>query len=248
MRPYSQLAPYFGAIFPCTDEHRRCFKRELPDPAGKAVLDVGYGTGEQLAWFAEQGAEIYGAEVEQALVDWARERFAAPPERFRLCGMESLSTCFNGMRFDLALLLGNTLAHAGSLDEAAHALHELAKVLAPRGKAVLSVVNYDRILGNNITTLPDIESKTRDGRPFRFVRTYDLAEAPESILFRTRLETPEGTVEGAHKLLPIRRGELEEIARASFAEVAIYGGYLGEEWTPDCFSAVVVAKRPFPAT
>lgn len=243
-KPYARMAPYFGAIFPCTPEHRACYDRELPVATGKRVLDIGFGTGEHLAYLAGRGADVYGAEVEGALVDFARQRFNAPADHFKQCGMESVSKCFGGSKFALVLMVGNTLPHARDMDEAARALREMARLTAADGKAVVSVVNYDRVLERRVTALPLIEGETEDGRAYRFTRSYDLDDAPRRVVFRTRLETPDGVIEGEHALLPIRKAELADMAAAAFGEVSVFGGYRREPWTMDSFSAVVAAASP----
>jgi SAM-dependent methyltransferase len=244
MRPYDQLAPYFGAVFPCTEEHRACYDRELPEPAGRRALDVGYGTGEHLAYLAGRGADIYGLEIEPGLVEWARRRFPDKADHFRQGGMTSAASAFQGMRFDLALLVGNTLPHAEGPREAAQTFRQMAALVADDGCLIVSTVNYDRVLAKQIAALPLLRGRTADGRPWEFHRRYDLAESPRRIMFHTRLVTDEETIEGAHALYPICRVEVERSARAAFGDVRVFGGYLEEPWSEETFGTVLIARRP----
>lgn len=246
MKPYARMAPYFGAIFPCSPEHRDCYDRELPAAQGTKVLDVGFGTGEHLAHLARRGAEIYGAEVERPLVEFARDRFPGSEDHFKKCRMQSVASCFKGLRFDLVLLVGNTLPHAASLDEASSAVREISRVAAADGKAIVSVVNYDRVMARRIDSLPLIEGRTEDGRAYKFHRWHDLDKVPGKVVFRTRLETPDGIVEGEHELLPIQKRGLADMLTAAFAEVAVWGGYRREPWSLDSFSTVAIACCPRP--
>jgi len=244
MRPYDRLAPYFGSVFPCTAEHAACYDRLLPDARGKRALDVGFGTGEHLAYLRERGAVIFGLEVEPELVEWARRRFPEEPDHFRVGSMTAVSAAFKDEQFDLVLLIGNTLPHAADRRQARRALLELAQVTDPAAVAVISLVNYDRILRERITELPVKRGETSEGKAWEFHRSYDLSEAPEKVLFRTRLITADASVEGGHSLLPLQRREAESAARAAFDEVEVYGGYLREPWSSKSFVTVLIAWHP----
>ena len=244
MRPYDRLAPYFGAIFPCSSDHRACYDRLLPEATGRRVLDIGYGTGEHLAYLAGRGAAIYGIEVEQELVDWARRRFPDAADHFRRGDMLTAGDLFACERFDLALLVGNTLAHADGPRAVAQVLAQMARLVARDGVLVASVVNYDRVLAQHVTVLPPLQGRTAEGRPWQFHRSYDLAQAPQSVLFRTRLIADEETVVGEHALYPVRRKELESAATAAFQDVHVFGGYRDELWSEEAFGTVVVARGP----
>jgi 2-polyprenyl-3-methyl-5-hydroxy-6-metoxy-1,4-benzoquinol methylase len=51
------------------------FSRELNDPdfKGKAVLELGFGEGRLLAWLRDQGARVVGTEINERLLDAAKE-------------------------------------------------------------------------------------------------------------------------------------------------------------------------------
>lgn len=244
MRPYDRLAPYFGAIFPCSREHQACYGRLLPEAQGRVVLDIGFGTGEHLAHLAARGANIHGLEVEAELVDWAKRRFPAFAGQLRLGSMAQAAAAFAPQRFDLALLVGNTLPHAADLAKARETLCQMARATDPEGWAVVSTVNYDRVLSQRVTSLPTLKGRTEDGRAWEFRRSYDLSEAPQRVIFHTRLMTADETIEGRHALLPITRDELASAAEAAFGEAEVFGGYMEEAWSLDTFGTVVVACRP----
>ncbi|HRU05757.1 MAG TPA: methyltransferase domain-containing protein [Candidatus Brocadiia bacterium] len=244
MMPYARMAEYFGAIFPCTADHQACYDMELPDAAGRRVLDVGFGSGAHLEYLALRGADIYGLEAEAELVRAAQQRWPALASHFKRGGMDAVSSAFPNVDFDLTLLVGNTLAHARNLGQASRTLEELAKATALGGRAVVSVVNYDRILEQGVTELPAIEGETANGKRFAFYRSYDLAGAPERVVFSTRLETPEGVVEGRRDLFPILRAQLVDVATAAFNDVSVFGGYRHEAWSLDAFSTVVIGAEP----
>ena len=238
------MVGYFGAIFPCSAEHRESYEREAPELAGRPVLDVGFGTGEHLAWLAERGAVIHGLEASEEQVAWAKRRFPRFADNFCVGSMSSVSRAFEPRRFALTLLVGNTLAHATDQSDAERAVAEMARLTADDGVCILSVVNYDRILGQGVTTLPTIRGATPDGRAFAFFRSYDLGASPGKVRFETRLECPDGVVEGRHELLPIRRADLEAMTRAAFDDVSVFGGYLREPWTEETFTTALVARSP----
>lgn len=241
---YAQLAPYYDAIFPCTAERKACYDHVLPEAGGRPVVDVGFGTGADLAYLVSRGAAIHGVEVTEEQVDFARRRFPRFAGSFVVGEMTSASRLFDAPAFDLTLLVGNTLPHAADRDEAARALREMARLTGDKGVFVLSTLNYDRILDGGIADFPAIRGETSDGKRFVFGRRYDLGAAPESVEFLTRLETPDETFEGRHALLPLRREELLDMTQAAFGRVDVFGGYGEETWTRDSAGTVVIASAP----
>lgn len=104
-------------------------------PAGAAVVDVGCGTGRAVAELAERGARAIGVDVNDVMVDQARQRGPGLDVRvgdaYRL-PVDDASVA--GYRADKVL---------HEIAEPARALTEARRVLAPGGRIVLIGQDWD---------------------------------------------------------------------------------------------------------
>jgi SAM-dependent methyltransferase len=105
---------------------------ELAGPGPGAVLDVGAGGGRLLEALAARGWTVYGVDPDPEMVDLARARLPAASERLVVGRAEALP--FEDRAFDIVTLFG-VLEYAAV--EAT--LAELARVLRPRGLALIGV-------------------------------------------------------------------------------------------------------------
>jgi hypothetical protein len=123
------------------------------------------------------------------------------------------------------------------------ALAAMRRVLRSPGRAVLQIVNFDRILASGDTELPLIK---REG--LSFTRIY-RPQGEGCLLFDSVLEVT-GMDQGINRfenritLRPIRRTELETLLlEAGFAAVRVYGDFkYGEYQADDSQAAVAVAE------
>ena len=110
-------------------------REEILASAEGRVLELGIGTGANLAFYTQTAQEIHGIEPAAALLDIARERAAALPNpgrfRFDVAGAEALP--YPDQHFDtvIACLVFCTIpdTHAAS--------HELWRVMKPGGRLLL---------------------------------------------------------------------------------------------------------------
>ena len=99
------------------------------DPAGKAVLDAGCGTGANVRWFADRGALVTGAECGASQLAGAREADPDHPDRYVDAPGQDLPFADNS--FDLVTFF-HSLHHVPR-DEMRAALAEAARVVRPDG-------------------------------------------------------------------------------------------------------------------
>lgn len=99
-------------------------------PPASKVLDVGCGTGEMAARLMRRGYEVWGLDITDAMIRYARERCGS--DRFRVGDMEHLP--FPAHTFDAVVCLG-VIEY---LDKDERALREIWRVLKPGGTAVVS--------------------------------------------------------------------------------------------------------------
>lgn len=177
----------------------------------------------------------------------------------RLPGVEEAS-------FDGAICLGNTLAHALSAAELGATLGGMAGVLRPGGRGVLQTVNYDRLAATGEARFPPVAIKGLNaaGPAAGGVGPSDAVDAVDAVVDATfrRLYLPraDGLVDfvttleetrsgrpllrSATILRPVRRDELETVARLAFhGEVETWGDFLFSSWSEASPATVVVATR-----
>jgi ubiquinone/menaquinone biosynthesis C-methylase UbiE len=132
-------------FFELVEEHRYRTEWHIPAAAGfdKAkglrVLEIGCGLGTDGARFARAGAIYTGVDLTEAAVSLARRRFELEglAGEFHVADAERLE--FDDESFDLVYTHG-VLHHT---PDAAAAVREVHRVLAPRGRAVVMLYHRD---------------------------------------------------------------------------------------------------------
>jgi ubiquinone/menaquinone biosynthesis C-methylase UbiE len=102
-------------------------------PRGSRILDVGCGPGEMAAKLQEHGYDVWGVDIAEPMVRYARERCGG--DRFRVGDIEQIP--FEDGAFDGVVCVG-VLEY---LEADTKALREIGRVLKPGGTAVLSTPN-----------------------------------------------------------------------------------------------------------
>jgi ubiquinone/menaquinone biosynthesis C-methylase UbiE len=117
---------------------RLAFLRAEVRPGDRA-LDVGCGAGEFTAALAQAGAQAIGVDVAQAALERARERH--PALDFRLVPLDG-PLPFADSAFEL-VWASEVIEHVA---DTARWLSEVRRVLAPRGRLLLTTPSHGRLL------------------------------------------------------------------------------------------------------
>ncbi len=105
--------------------------------AGKAVLDVGCGLGNDTARFALGGARVTGIDIAPTAIELARANFAQRGLDGRFLVMNGEAMSFADASFDLVYC--HTVLHFTPHPE--RVVREIHRVLSPGGTAILMAVN-----------------------------------------------------------------------------------------------------------
>ncbi len=172
---YDALADDYDRMIPFGKRmaSARATIRKLLDEGGAASgLDVATGTGLHAMAMAAEGVAATGVDLSPGMVEQARLRAREHDlhVEWRVAPMERLASHLNGP-FELLLCLGNSLPHLLERADLEATIEGFAKLLAPGGRLVLQLINYQRVL----TQGDRIVAVTRDD-DIEFVRFYDFLD------------------------------------------------------------------------
>jgi SAM-dependent methyltransferase len=229
---YSEFASDYERIFPFRDATHAFLARHLASGA-RRVLDLGCGTGHYCGRFAADGHRAVGIDLDPQMIAAARASY--PRARFECIDLRAVSRLPE--TFDLACCIGNTLAHIPPSDLPAF-LAGLRTRLAPGGRWVFQVLNWDAILDRGAHVFPVIRL---DAGAIAFHREYrDISE--RSVRFLTRLEIA-GAVRfaGEVELYPVRAAAYERLhGAAGYRRLGHHGGFTEAPFAPDAAASVFV--------
>ncbi len=136
-RAYTRIAGVYDIAIKVLPLWKRWLKHTLPYITGRRVLEVSFGTGYLMTQYADR-FEVHGIELNARMVSIAKSnlRRAGVSATLRQGTVERLP--HEDGYFDTVI---NTMAFSGYPD-AAKAMAELRRVLAPGGSLVLIDVNY----------------------------------------------------------------------------------------------------------
>lgn len=130
-----------------------------------SVLDCSCGIGTQALGLALRGYRVHGTDVSRASVERARQEAAAfdVTPTFAVADLRTLEQDVTG-RFDVVLSCDNAIPHLLTDEELRRAARGMYAKLAAEGLLLVSIRDYDRILGERPrATTPDVHGGP-DGR------------------------------------------------------------------------------------
>ncbi len=171
---YDRIAEHFSA----TREHPWPeIEAFLEGRRGQRALDLGCGNGRHAELLAARAEQVLGVDASRGLLDEARARATDRDFDLTLLQGDAAAVPITDDAIDLAVYVA-VLHHLSPRSRRIRSLDELARVLAPGGRALVSVWSteherFDRDSGFDTTvdwTLPDGETVPR------YYHIYDPAE------------------------------------------------------------------------
>lgn len=238
---YSDISKYYDFIFPLNEMQLRFILAKLNRYKLDAqVLDIGCGTGSLAIELYETGYQVTGIDLKGEMIKKAIEKAGSRNIKFLRANMNEIHKYNEDTIYDSALCLGNTLVHLESLGQVKRFADKIKQLLNPKGSFIFQIINYDRVLKDNVKKLDPIENEQ-----VKFERNYILDLEDFKITFHTLLTLKEEgnkIIENKIKLLPIRKIEIDIILNhLGFSEINYFGNFKGEEWTEDSLHLIVEA-------
>jgi SAM-dependent methyltransferase len=153
----------------------------VPLPPAK-VMDHGFGSGNNLIFFASKGYECAGCEISENLIKEALKRFASTGKPVDLRPIKDLTIPFESDYFDI-VVSWNVLHYNGTRDATQKVIDELRRVLKPNGILLLSTIHPDSSFRNRMKPLGNgsyfIEKESRYDN--RKGLTFFIAESQDEL-------------------------------------------------------------------
>lgn len=171
---YDRIAAHFAATRPEPWPEVEAF---LEGRTGRVALDLGTGNGRHAELLAERAERVLAADLSRAALEAAARRATDVLYHIELVQLDAADLPLRADSIDLAAYVA-TLHHLPSRELRVRSLDELARVLTPKGSAIVSAWNvsherFDAEAGFDTTvdwTLPDGEVVPR------YYHVYDLDE------------------------------------------------------------------------
>ncbi|NDL67270.1 isochorismatase family protein [Anaerotalea alkaliphila] len=237
---YEEIAKYYDAIFPVGADQVALLLETAGEPPAR-VLDVACGTGGYALELAGAGHQVTAIDLSPQMVEGLLRK--APRIDARVLDMLDIPRL--DRTFDFVYCIGNSLVHLEDEKEIGRFLEGCAAVLAPGGRILLQVVNYDRVLEKDVQSLPPILNVAAD---LSFDRYYRYDRKAHKIAFRTVLQVEGRTLENEVPLHPVTSAELGGLLeKAGFSDIRAYGGFGKAPYDPmESFALVLTAKKAAP--
>jgi SAM-dependent methyltransferase len=192
---YSKFSKYYEMIFPYREVTYQFLKSHL-NKGGKAILDVGCGTGHYCGKFGGEGFTITGIDLNEEMIMFARNEY--PSAGFFQLDMFDIDKVDGS--FDLIYSVGNVVPHLPKklLPEF---LEKVYSKLNPNGTWIFQTVNWNFVLLHNEYVFPD---RVLGEERITFRRMYSSIDE-ERVIFETALEKNGGSVFSDETILyPLR--------------------------------------------
>ena len=219
----------------------------------RSMIDLGCGTGEHVAFFADAGARAVGLDRSETMIEAAKEHEAAGKGRFVLGdATEARAVLGEEPPFGCAICLGNVLPpHVTQEAELATFLASAHDLLLPGGQLLIQILNYEGILSTGKRSLPVNVRPGDSGKEIVFLRLMSPAGPGRVLFFPATLELDPDAEEPLAVTMSRRievrawtRTELTPALTTAGFFAIFYGDMAGGEFiVEDSVDLVVVATR-----
>jgi len=243
MKFYKSIVPNYDDIFPY-NSIQKDFVLSTSDGQNqeKHILDIGCGTGNLTLELSTCFKNVVGIDYDLDMIRLAKSKADGYGTniKFSCMNMLEIKNHFHPAEFDLILSFGNTLVHLKNVNEVRCFLDKTKKILKPGGKLLLQIVNFNRILKENIRSLPLIENDR-----IKFERYYHYNRQQRVIDFKTILTVKKENriIKNSVQLYPLLKKEFEDILKnVGFEKVFFYGGFKKEGFTQHSIPLIIEAR------
>jgi SAM-dependent methyltransferase len=211
------------------------------------VLEVGVGTGRFFKDALDQGADIYGIDVSESMLEILRGSLNER-DQSRISLQNAVDFAFPG-RFDLIIAPFRMFMHLLEVEDQMAALRNIRNHLSEEGLFIFDVFVPDlELLKEGLTNIPDFEGEYEPGKALRrYVTSHpDLIAQLLQVTFKLEWEEKSGLRQETWDV-PMRfffRYELEHLVeRAEYSKHTIYGDFKASHLQKNSKEFVVVCRK-----
>jgi 2-polyprenyl-3-methyl-5-hydroxy-6-metoxy-1,4-benzoquinol methylase len=244
MNFYKTLSQYYDIIFPSNPIQISFIKKYLKEHS--SILDMAAGTGNIALELARLKHQVTAIDLDPEMVEKIKlkcDRELTNLEA-KILDMRAI-TQFEPTSFDTVICIGNSIVHLDSLDEIVSVVEAVYRNLKDNGTFIVQVVNYDRILEKNITSLPVIE---RQEEGITFIRTYEHENQKiifngELIVNRNGNETRE-VYKNSVELYPLTSDQIHKVlSESGFSKIELFGDFKEAPFNLTSPALIAVAQK-----
>lgn len=237
MKFYTELSNVYDIVFPLDKDTVKFLSENLKP--GDTVLDLACGTGEYSIALGKLGANVIGVDLNGDMIRMAEKKTNALNVSFIEDDMTSLYN--NKNKYNLVFCIGNSIVHLGNKNKIEKFIKDMYNALCDGGVMVIQTINFDRILKNNIDSLPAID---RSDVGVNFIRKYNYNKAEDKLDFNTELiinnESGENRYFNSVPLIMLMKDDIIPMIKgAGFKNVEIYGSFTKKEYNNESYAMVV---------
>ena len=245
---YEDFSKYYDLIFQAKKPQLNFIQKRTPKQ-GK-ILDVAAGTGNHAIALREAGYPIWAVEYDQKMLEELEEKQENNDQKVkaRLGDMREVDSYYPADFFDTVYCIGNSLVHLSTVEEIETFLRGAHLLLKKGGNLIVQIINYDRIVDQDIKGLPTIKNEEDPKLTAEFVRNYEKIPGSNLLDFHTRLTVEQSgekkVFENHTPLLPLRYKELKDLLeKAGFKEITVYSNFMEEEYNPEARPLIMTGKK-----
>ncbi|WP_294427413.1 hypothetical protein [uncultured Treponema sp.] len=241
MELLENIAEYYDELFPTNDELKKFYAEETKDfalPVKYLGISCGAGTFEH--FLAKGEADVTGLETIPSLLESANRKRRTQLMALRFFQMSSLEMCrFLGKGFyNIISILNGRIIFTRDTSLMAKLFYDCKQLLAPKGKLIISLPNFEKYNFDSTVKLP-----VRQSIRVRLFSSIQTRNDGKKVL-QQELETGNGkricVTENA-EILPLNKNQIEQYASsAGFTKFDYFGGFDKSEFTAKSDELVVV--------
>ena len=222
------------------------FQNEIKNTSGK-VLEIGVGTGRLFINALNQGADIYGLDISEAMLEVLSKKLQK--KQYYRISLQNLIDFTFDFKFDVIIAPFRVIMHLLDKEEQIKAINNVYNHLNSNGRFIFDAFIPDlNQLIKGISNQLDFEGEYDRGKKIRRIVSTSPDIINQIIQVNFHLEWEENNVLNHDDwILPLRfyfRYELEHlIERSKFKKYKIFGDYQGNELNQESKEFVIICQK-----